>query len=58
MPRLVLGSLMSFQGVFQDRNELLDLAVVQYTGEYTPLSGRTVQKVYPLCPFPGLGWVD
>lgn len=50
-PGLVLGSMSHFQGVLQDCNQLLDLAVVQQPGWNPALGGQSLEKIHPFGPF-------
>lgn len=49
-PRLVLGSMTHLQGVLQDGDELLNLAVVQEVSRDAACSSQSFQKVYPFGP--------
>lgn len=50
--RAMLGGMAHLQGVFQNSDELLDLAVVQGVSGDTTSSGKSFQKVHPFIPLP------
>lgn len=57
-PRLVLGSMTHLQGVLQDGDELLNLAVVQEMSRDAACSSQSFQEVYPFSPLAVRGDLD
>jgi len=51
----MFGSVPHLEGVLQDGDELLDLAIVQHPGWNPALGSKTLQEIYPLSPLPVLG---
>jgi hypothetical protein len=50
-PRLVLGSMPHFLGIFQNGNKPLNLLAVEYTAWYSALGSEPFQQPAPFIPF-------